>query len=441
MSALLRKELTISLDWLRPVLVIAFVAFTLAPFSVPWLGEQVFGRTWTTGELFDDLSGAALLSTPLIAAIAAFLHATGDDRHGAGTLIRVLPILRWRVVGVRLFIALFVGLGVSMLMVCTAWALSTVSGDAGTALLIDSWPKRIESMRWSLAAGVVALGAVWGSTALHPRPMIGAIVGVIAGKCVVFLSGWLVLEVLDTRYEIPPDAKMTSVMPLIPATALVLFAIGTAGMLGVRRRRSWMLGGALAASIVVAAPAYAYWRFVRPAIPNGWIRYTEAEILSNSPWYFAEHLDAPEPGYNRSAAWNAYFHKIAGFSAAQHIEFTDNLLWVIEGKPERAISEARNLAPHQAVYALDPLVTGQPRAFERLEQMLEADPLPTRWLMIVGVLAERGYLRPSAADAIERAAARAPDADSRDHALRLAASIRGRIAHFEQQIRSSMPPR
>ncbi len=443
MITLIRKELRISLDWLRPVLLVAFVAFALAPMVLPWIGQRVLERTWTAVDVFEDLAIAALVATPVIAAIAAFLHATGDDRHGAGTLVRVLPVPRWLAIAPRLLVALVLGLGAGVGLAVTAWALSSAThafaGASGAWM--GATDQRVEWVGWTLRIGLLALAAVWGSVALATRPMIGLVIGLVSGVLLVIVTGWLVLEVLDQRYDIRPEARTVSVTPVLPATALALALAGTVGMLGARRRTVWAIGGALGAIILLGAPLRAWIEFVHPAIANGWIRYPREEIESRSLWSFVARVGDPEPGYQNRAAWDAFVRKIDRLPVGAYADLTNNLLAIVEEEPLRAIAEARELTPFQAVAALEPLSTGQARVFERLEAVLAKEPLPRHWMSIVELLGRRGYLRPSAADAIEGAAARAPDAESRQRAMEFAASIRECIERFRREIGVATDPR
>lgn len=441
MIALIRKDLRISLDLVRPLAIIVAAAFTIAPLVVPWIGQRMLGREWSRQEIFVDLAWAGVLALPLVAAIGAFLMVTGDDRHGARIMVRLLPAPWPAVVASRLVVGCIVSIGVGMLVPALAWLLSGIVTEllrGSETILVPDWSNRRLMLGWSAAIGLFAFAAVWGGASLHSRPWIGLIIGLGAAKVVVFAAWWSTIEVLETRYEIDPSAIGASLEWLLPAVSIALFTTGTIALLGARPRATILVGVALAAAIMVGTPLRAHVRFVEPAMAKGWIRYPASEIDSRGPWSFAAHLRSPEPGYHPSAASSAYLQSVGRLTAPQFAALVDDLLFIIEGHPEKASPRAAGLDAMDAIAAIDPLCTQVAGGvFPRLEARLDQELAANERVALTQLLARRAFLRPSAAAAIERSIDRFPDPELRQWARGQAGIIRDAIAAFDESVRNS----
>lgn len=324
MIALVRKELRLSLDVLRPVAIIAATALLVGPLVYQMTVPRFVTPSQSLSETFDVIGFAAVALMPLVGAALACALTVGDERHGARTLLALLPVR----LGTHASLKFAVGAGLTAILSCIlpwfAWSMASIaealeiSARAGPSTAVLSL---IDGTLVALVLGAIGFAVGWGASGLG-RPLIAALgYGVLGALTIAMASIGAASRLVDHRYDFHHDAVTIVGMVVLLVAIGALFVAGTMPRFGVSMR--WRVIAIVVLAVIVASsgPVVMYREFARPAWEAGLIEYTEAELAARDIWSFGDHLHVPEPGYGRGAALLAIQHKLRMLTMTERREF------------------------------------------------------------------------------------------------------------------------
>jgi len=390
MIALVRKEFHLSLDVLRPVAIIVAAALLIGPLTV-YLGVRRFVpiTDWPS-EMFLIIGYSMVALMPLIGASLACVHTAGDERHGARTVLSLLPVP----LGVHALLKLAIGAVFTAVVACavpwSAWGLALLAA-AWEPTTRPAWITATNSLGSatliSLVAGTLGFAAGWGASGLG-RPLIASLgFGVVGALFLAAVSIGVASLVIDHRYPIGHDPVTTVGIVVVLIAIGALFVAGTVPRFGLPMRGRVAAIVLLSAVVLASGPVVMVRMFLRPAWELGLIEYTPEEIEARDVRSFVKYLMDPEPGYGKDAARDALAFKLRSVDQSEIRSFVDAVidevtaLESVRGDDQR-LEQLRSGLRQLPQYAIDPIVESleddapQTRAWT-LSYLLWIDPAPS----------------------------------------------------------------